>query len=1245
MSDPMARPVKKRKLEPSFEHEPESGHDGDDIKVVYTQTLPERGQRRGPAVTGDATIATPPQLPTPVEGTPRQARSKSSQSRIATPSLGGNSSASLSADANNAFVINEDLEFLDDQEVAEGIARAKRTFNHVRVYPLALPSACFECFNDNHEPVAPVTCIGEAEAIAELATLLPEDPAEEYTYLELDEFTIYHLPDTRQEYDMCTLDRLRTHRAANRLSFDGILSVGDRKIPVRDLKFGTVTVDGYGDEGCVDLRGQICIQSDLARRYKLWYRLGRSSPEYQRFHDLYLWLATFAKYFVDYLMTNAHVTIKDFRSRFFEWLQARFGRAPEFQIWHAQCDCRTDFSTSVAAHVNYLHKECSGVEQTLLQHPLWGEVDPERLTAIERSGTVKSESDTQCQERTVVTPAVYRSFRHMYFGFHLQMEKPKPGCLADTITSRKQEMCLTPWDTPPTCAPTAPDYIIPVSSARSVIRGDVVLLEPDDGRSRSTAARWYAYVLEVRMTKDDTVLDLLWLFQASDTTLRDAYYPYANELFLSDSCNCGKDAYPIERAKGIVDVTWFATNSHEVSGFFVRQKYRSKDSDQSDFVTLKSGDFKCQCMPISDYDDCEHTYRIGDTVLVLPRNSSSLLPARIVEFDRSAGRVRVSKFFLAKEYDSGARPNELQVGEEELSLKPNQIVRKFKLKTFNSRDDVAMPYLRSGSGDCFYAISVRSTTDDVSHTLSSVRDGDGGPRHRQPMTGLGLFCGGGNFDRGLEDGGAAHFKYAVDWDAKALHSYRANVREPEDTHYFLGSVNDYLLQALLGSCDVKIARVGNILIISAGSPCPGFSVLQLNKESQSSTLFASMVASVVSFVDVYSPQYLVLENVVNMTSNIRIGDAEQNVFAQILAALVALGYQAQQFLGDSWSHASSQHRSRVFIVARAPGLKPLASLPISHDHPPDTKVHAKGLAKTSAGVAVCTRRNDYTPFPHVSAQQATADLPDIGDSVPQVCPQFPDHRTPSDEGFESRQRISRLPVHPHGMGIAKSIDEKIITSGEAKVWFGSRKPRTDLKHDKAYTRLRPGGLFPTFTTDLNIQDARAGHNLHWEQPRTLTIMEVKRAFGYQDDDVLVGVRSDQMRILGNSVDRNAAFVLGLAIQDSWDAGSDGGAEDEPRLQASESPSAADVREAFARDDCESTPTSTATDEIKNPALASVLRERQAIRAGGFSVINKMLNAQARVGMLDDDEETESSRELEPRKVLPEHSSRSSWNGH
>lgn len=375
-------------------------------------------------------------------------------------------------------------------------------------------------------------------------------------------------------------------------------------------------------------------------------------------------------------------------------------------------------------------------------------------------------------------------------------------------------------------------------------------------------------------------------------------------------------------------------------------------------------------------------------------------------------------------------------------------------------------------------------------------------------------------------------RYAVDWDASAMHSYRANTTNTADVKYFLGSVNDYLRHALDGSAKPEVASIGDVECASGGSPCPGFSTMQPNKQSEQSLRFASMVASVVAFVDTYSPQYFILENVVTMTSKIEVNGREQNVFSQILAALVALGYQVQQFLGDAWSLGSSQSRSRVFIVASAPGTLPLQPPPNTHGHPPGKEIK-RNLGRTSNGLPFGTRRFENTPFPYISAASATKDLPDVGDSLTQICPRFPDHRTHADQSLVTRQRLMRVPTHPLGTGLVQAVRSGSVTAGEAFEWVNNCNGVRARKESRSFSRINPDGLFPTILTDLHLQCGINGNVLHWEQHRSITIMEMRRAQGFLDHEMIVGYPSQQLKIVGNSVDRKVAFAMGLAMKESW----------------------------------------------------------------------------------------------------------------
>lgn len=95
---------------------------------------------------------------------------------------------------------------------------------------------------------------------------------------------------------------------------------------------------------------------------------------------------------------------------------------------------------------------------------------------------------------------------------------------------------------------------------------------------------------------------------------------------------------------------------------------------------------------------------------------------------------------------------------------------------------------------------------------------------REKLRGLDLFCGGGNFGRGLAEGGAISHRWAVDFDKYAIHTYAANL-DGDDASLFFGSVNDMLSQAIKGNPkNSPLTPVpGEVDFISAGHACQGCS--------------------------------------------------------------------------------------------------------------------------------------------------------------------------------------------------------------------------------------------------------------------------------------------------------------------------------------------------------------------------------------------------------------------------------------
>jgi DNA (cytosine-5)-methyltransferase 1 len=129
-----------------------------------------------------------------------------------------------------------------------------------------------------------------------------------------------------------------------------------------------------------------------------------------------------------------------------------------------------------------------------------------------------------------------------------------------------------------------------------------------------------------------------------------------------------------------------------------------------------------------------------------------------------------------------------------------------------------------------------------------------------------LYCGGGNFGRGIEESGAVENCYAVDIDRAAIHTYHANLPENSRAKLYFGSVDDLLKAAMQGNPkgNNAVPLPGDVDFISAGSPCQGFSLLNGHKNNEKSKKNQSLVASVAAYVDFYRPKYGILENVISM---------------------------------------------------------------------------------------------------------------------------------------------------------------------------------------------------------------------------------------------------------------------------------------------------------------------------------------------------------------------------------------------
>jgi DNA (cytosine-5)-methyltransferase 1 len=993
------------------------------------------------------------------------------------------------------------------------------------------------------------TCSGEAD----------------FEEFELSNFTVYLPPNNSfHASEMRGLQHLTTKCGHGSFYFDGILSVGSARRYVQSVPFKICSIGNYGEDNHA-VGTNIWIQSDLNSKSKseIYYRLAAPSPEYERYHDGFLWLADLAKHFVDFCQTRGHpVLLNDFRSDFYEWLKITHQNSSTFDNWYQKYD-KEDFRRAIAANINFLFKESIGVDETLRSQPIWSET-------MERDSIPQQPIQ---EKMTVVTPYVYECFKDIRFGHHLMSVEPSSiSEIRQTLQGKALDLTInSPYARVET--PTARHKIaaeMPVEQLRTMPNkiknikvGDVLSVTKDgqgsvwkDEISRWKAADdcWYVYVQHIHESTDgERSFDCIWLYHPSDTMCAKMKYPYSNELFLSDNCTCSKRRIMEDEILDVVDISWNSHPSESGKKLFIRQTYLENEK----FVTLKESHKKCEHLKAQEQTATCTTFKypIGKTVLVPPCQKSrhGLEPYEITKYI-SEGSKQIAvlrRLQRRREVDGKGRPNEL-VYTDKMHKVPVSKIRRTCLVRFYRESDVEKhripaPYNRDGTGNAFYITTRLVQDSDVSklspiekklpQTLLQGFDPLGIPS-RRVLRGMDLYCGGGNFGRGLEEGGAVHNEWAVDINKNAIHTYAANLKDPKSTKFFYGSVDDLLKRALQRSSDDSeelIPLPGDVEFISGGSPCQGFSALNSVKNNEKGLKNQSLVASVAAYVDFYRPKYGILENVMTMAQKGR--GRDQDVLSQLICAIVGMGYQVQLFVLDAWSCGSPQSRSRLFVSFAAPGLEPVEHPQLSHSHPP--KVTERGLGKLANGESFGRRLQGPTPFEYVTAAEATKDLPNIGDGCTYQCTRQPDHVAGTGMSTVMRDQIRAIPVYPRGMNFYKAWNEgRGIMTTEQRAFFPFYKKEGTLREcvqncSRAWGRVSPKGLFPNIVVSLCASDSRMGTILHWDDHRYLTTMEARRAQSFPDDEILLGAPNEGWKLMGNSVARSVALALGLSLRDAW----------------------------------------------------------------------------------------------------------------
>ncbi|KAK5995535.1 DNA (cytosine-5)-methyltransferase 1A-like protein [Cladobotryum mycophilum] len=960
---------------------------------------------------------------------------------------------------------------------------------------------------------------------------------QDFIEFQLDDFAVY-CDTAKFSEEMRSLHHLDTKTGHGNFYFDGILSVKDTRVYVRRVPISAVPVQNYGALSVHSVKDHIWLRSTLNASRNIYYRLCQPAREYRRFFNPFMWVADLAKHFVDFLKvmgdSKRKVTILHFRSMFATWLRKTHKNAPDFLAWLALHPSE-DYRTSIVANIAFLHKEAVGVldPKDTYFHTIWAEIwefqrypDPpkDQLEAVPLSAETEKLRNGLIQERHLeFSAALHDSTKNMSIAAENRIKNIKPG---DTIsTHRDDEGSGTQWQ-------------------REVSKGC------------SDVDRWFALVQKVHTKKDGRRLfDVIWYYRPIDTLCGLMKYPWNNELFLSNHCSCSERA-KIDESEilGVHDVDFGGTSATNAE-LFCRQTYLHEERR---WITLKEAHMLCKHAHSVGTKKHSLKYLSGDTLLIhLDLNSEIAEPCELVSSFREESRkvYRCRRLLRRRAIlpATSIRPNELVYSEQLVEVKKTRILGRCHVRFFRAADHIPTPYDRDGVGNFFYITHREAFINGALRCVPlekvppSLKQGFDPDQEIPKLRGMDLFCGGGNFGRGLEDGGAIEMKWANDYDSRAIHTYMANVASPGAVHPFLGSIDNLQRLAIQGKFANNVPPIGDVDFISGGSPCPGFSRLTNDKTTITQRKNQSLVASFASIIDLYRPKYGLLENVPGIVH--KKADRNDDVFSQLICALVGLGYQTQFFFLDASSCGSSQRRSRVFVMFAAPGLELPQKPTQTHSHPPKTSPMSIGWLPN--GQHMATRgMPTATPFKYVTAEEVTADLPVIYDAKPDICISHPDHRMATGLTRMLRVRCSLVPTRPWGMNFAQAWygeDKKKPGSGVITVADRGYFTKSDTAMDitsqplqtrpstNAFGRLHPHRLMETIVTRQNPGDAKNGRQLHWQEDRVLTVMEARRAQGIRDDEVLLGNPTVQYKIVGNSVAREVAVALGAVIREAWAA--------------------------------------------------------------------------------------------------------------
>ena len=355
-----------------------------------------------------------------------------------------------------------------------------------------------------------------------------------------------------------------------------------------------------------------------------------------------------------------------------------------------------------------------------------------------------------------------------------------------------------------------------------------------------------------------------------------------------------------------------------------------------------------------------------------------------------------------------------------------------------------------------------------------------------------LFCGCGGFSLGFQQAGF-NVRLGIDlWNDAATtykHNFPTAVVQNED------------IKSMSGKKIIDMLNIpGNeIDVIVGGPPCQGFSVSgKRNENDPRNALYKSFVQIVRSI----QPKVFVMENVPGL---VRLFDGK--ALESIVSDFSVLGHKVTHKIISADTYGVPQQRRRIFLIG----------------------VNTEKIRKTHEFVFPIQTNGNGTSDELLTCKDAISDLDFVPDD--RVLGENIDYQLPAETFYQKMMRSGSTSLLNHSITLHTAKTKEIIAmvpdGGNYKTL--PQELWSTRKVNIAWTRMDSNK--PCFTIDTGHN-----HHFHYRANRVPTVRESARIQSFPDTFEFIGIKTSQLKQVGNAVPPLLAEVIAREIKNILDKG-------------------------------------------------------------------------------------------------------------